>query len=31
MADVIPEVTIEVLDAFADAFNRHDVMTCCHS
>ena len=24
MADVIHEVTTEVLDAFADAFNRHD-------
>jgi steroid delta-isomerase-like uncharacterized protein len=24
MADVSGEVTIEVLDAFADAFNRHD-------
>jgi steroid delta-isomerase-like uncharacterized protein len=25
MAHVIPEVTTEVLDAFADAFNRHDL------
>jgi steroid delta-isomerase-like uncharacterized protein len=24
MADVIREVSVEVLDAFADAFNRHD-------
>ena len=25
MANVIPDVTIEVLQAFADAWNRHDV------
>jgi steroid delta-isomerase-like uncharacterized protein len=25
MSDVIPEVTTEVLQAFADAWNRHDV------
>lgn len=25
MAHVIPEVTTEVLQAFADAFNRHDL------
>ena len=25
MGDVIPEVTTEVLQAFADAWNRHDV------
>ena len=25
MASVIPDVTIEVLQAFADAFNRHDL------
>jgi steroid delta-isomerase-like uncharacterized protein len=27
MSDVIPEVTTEMLQAFADAFNRHDVDT----
>ena len=26
MADVIGEVTIDVLDAFAEAFNRHDAV-----
>ena len=25
MAKVIPEITIKVLQAFADAWNRHDV------
>ena len=25
MADVVPDVTIEVLQEFADAWNRHDV------
>ena len=25
MANVVPEVTIEFLQAFADAWNRHDV------
>ena len=25
MSDVIPEITVEMLQAFADAWNRHDV------